>query len=64
MLTANADETASAEDFLEKKFETTFEKHEITLGPSLSPTLGKPDRVFTDNTAQEMMLPISQRARG
>ena len=59
MLTANGAKTTSVEEFLEKKFKTTYEKHEITLEPSLSPNLVTPDRVFTNDTAREMMLPIS-----
>ena len=59
MLTSSSAKTRSIEEFLEKKFDTTFESSEITLEPSLNPNLGTPDRIFSDDTAHEMMLPIS-----
>ena len=59
MLTGSSAKTRSIVEFLEKKFDTTFESSKITLEPSLNPNLGTPDRIFTDDTAHEMMLPIS-----
>ena len=46
------------ENFLETKFNTTYDREEIVLELSDVENLGVPDKVFTDHTAHEMVRPI------